>query len=139
MKGYRKVLIALNGNRDVLTQGLKLAGDEKCWVTVVKVLPSYEGDINLTGIKNIEDALSSNSGAAASGIKTDAAETRALVKVRVEEGDIPSAITEAAAQERCDVIVMGAPRRTGWRRLFGDNVVEKVIGMAPCPVLVVGA
>lgn len=43
MKGYRKILIAVNGSKDVLLKGLKLAGDEKCWVTVVKVLPPYEG------------------------------------------------------------------------------------------------
>ena len=59
MKGYRKVLIAVNGSKEVLRQGLKLAGDEECWVTVVKVIPPYEGDLNLVGIKNIEDVLSS--------------------------------------------------------------------------------
>jgi hypothetical protein len=42
MKGYRKVLIAVNGSLDVLKQGIKLAQDEKTWVTVLKVVPPYE-------------------------------------------------------------------------------------------------
>ena len=57
MKGYRKILIATNGSKEALTQGLKLAQDEKCWVTVVKVIPENEGDLDLTGIRNIEDAI----------------------------------------------------------------------------------
>ncbi|MBI4690885.1 MAG: hypothetical protein HY754_11580, partial [Nitrospirae bacterium] len=59
MKGYRKILIAVNGSKEVLRQGLKLAYDEECWVTVIKVIPPYEGDLNLTGIKNIGDVLTS--------------------------------------------------------------------------------
>ncbi|MFN3406557.1 MAG: hypothetical protein ACK40E_02365, partial [Caldimicrobium sp.] len=57
MKGYRKILIAVNGSLDVLKTGLKVAQDEGCWVTALKVIPPYEGDLNLTGIKNIEDVL----------------------------------------------------------------------------------
>ena len=64
MKGYRKVLIAVNGSKEVLDQGLKLAGDERCWVTVVKVIPSYEGDLDLVGVRKIEDVLESDGGKA---------------------------------------------------------------------------
>jgi nucleotide-binding universal stress UspA family protein len=139
MKGYRKVLIAVNGSREVLRQGLKLADDEKCWVTVVKVIPPYEGDLNLVGVKNIEDALYSGADKAVSEIKETAAAERALIKTRLEEGDISGKIVEVAEEEKCDLIIMGAKKR-GWiRKIFGDNVVERVIHRAPCPVLVVGA
>jgi nucleotide-binding universal stress UspA family protein len=139
MKGYRKVLIAVNGSREVLRQGLKLADDEKCWVTVVKVIPSNEGDLNLVGVKNIEDVLYSGADKAVSEIKETAAAERALVKTRLEEGDISGKIVEVAEEEKCDLIIMGAKKR-GWiRKIFGDNVVERVIHRAPCPVLVVGA
>ena len=139
MKGYRKVLIAVNGSRDVLTKGLDLASDEKCWVTVVKVVPSYEGDLNLVGIKNVEDVLKSNSHREVSEIKESADARGALIKTRLEEGDVPQKIVEVAKEEECDIIVMGARRHSWLRKLFGDNVVEKVISRAPCPVLVVGA
>lgn len=139
MRGYRKILIAVNGRKDVLTEGLKLAEDEKCWITVVKVLPPYEGDLNLTGIKNIEDVLNSEATKALAGI-TDTAESEgALIKTRLEEGEVHKKIIEVAEEERCDLIVMGAKKRSWIRKFFGDNVVEKVIDLAPCPVFVVGA
>ncbi len=138
MRGYRKILIAVNGSLDVLTKGLKLAQDEKTWVTVVKVIPPHDGDLDLTGIKNIADVLDSGVRQTAAAVRSVADAEGALIKTRIEEGDIPSAIVEVAKEERCDVIVLGAQRRKNFiERLFGDQVIEKVISRAPCPVFVV--
>lgn len=139
MKGYRKILIAVNGSKDVLSQGLRLAHDEKCWVTVVKVLPPNEGDLNLVGIKNIGDVLNSGCDKENAEINSIAETEGALVKTRFEEGDVHKKIIEVAEEERCDVIIMGSRRKRNLiSRFFGDNVVEKVINQAPCPVFVVG-
>lgn len=137
MKGYRKVLIAVNGPINVLKQGLKLAQDEKTWVTVVKVIPSNEGDLDLTGIKNIEDVLSSDGRKIISDIKDAAKTERALIRTRLEEGDIPQKIVEVAEEEDCDLIIMGAHKQNFIKKLLGLNIVEKVISMATCPVLVI--
>ncbi|MEW6713626.1 MAG: universal stress protein [Nitrospirota bacterium] len=140
MRGYRKILIAVNGSKDVLSQGLRLAHDEKCWVTVVKVLPPNEGDLNLVGIKNIADVLNSGLDKENAEINSIAETEGALIKTRFEEGDVHKKIIEVAEEERCDVIIMGAQKKRNLlSRLFGDNVVEKVINQAPCPVFVVGA
>ena len=138
MKGYRKVLVAVNGNRSVLDYGAKLAGDEKTWLTVVKVIPPYEGELNLTGIKNIEDVLDSGGRRAVAEIEIAAQKTGTLIKTRLEEGDVSGRIVEIADEERCDLIVMGAPKKKWYRKILGDNAVEKVIAGASCPVLVVG-
>lgn len=127
----------MNGSKEVLVKGLKLAGDEKCWVTVVKVLPPHEGDLNLTGIKNLEDVFSNGSGQVVATMYDLARAEGALIKARVEEGEIDRKIVEVAREERCDVIIMGSRKRSWLRTIFGDNVVEKVIQQAPCPVLVV--
>src|SRR4030042_4322819 len=138
MKGYRKILIAVNGSKNVLVNGLKLAHDEKCWVTVVKVLPPNEGDLNLVGVKNIEDVLTSGCYKENAEINSIAETEGALIKTRFEEGDVYKKILEVAEEERCDVIIMGSRRRRNRiSRFFGDNVVEKVINQSPCPVLVV--
>ncbi len=138
MKGYRKILIAVNGSKEVLVKGLQLASDEKCWVTVVKVIPPYEGDLNLTGIKNIEDVLDSEGRKVISDINSTAEAEGALIKTRLEEGNIHKKIVEVAEEERCDIIIMGSRKRNWIRKIFGDNVVNKVINQAPCPVFVVG-
>ncbi|HMK60086.1 MAG TPA: universal stress protein [Dissulfurispiraceae bacterium] len=139
MKGFRKVLIALNGNSQVLDAGIQMARDEKTWVIVVKVIPPFEGDLNLTGIKNIEDVLDSGVGRVVSQVDADAKALGALIKTKVRQGNVPDAIVEVADEERCDLIIMGAPKKHWLRRFFGDHAVEKVIDMAPCPVYVVAA
>ncbi len=139
MRGYRKVLIALNGSKEVLEKGIKLAQDEKTWVTVVKVVQPFDGDLNLTGIKNLNDVLDDGGSAAVREVRRIAEAEGALVKTRIEQGDVPQRIVEVAEQEQCDLIVMGSKKKKGiLSRLFGDHVVEKVIDRAPCPVFVVG-
>lgn len=138
MKGYRKILIAVNGSKDTLRKGLRLAQDEKCWVTVVKVVPPYDGDLNLTGIKNIEDVLGSGAEKEIAEIKDIARAERTIVKTRLEEGEVHEKIVEVAADEKCDLIIMGNSRTNWLKKLFGKNVIEKVINQAPCPVLVLG-
>ena len=139
MKGYRKIVIAVNGSKDVLRQGLSLAQDEKCWVTVVKVVPPHNGDLNLVGIRNIGDVLDNGASKERNEIMNIAEAESALVKTRVEEGDIPEKIVEVAEDEKCDLIIMGTNKTSWFKKLFGKNVVERVISQAPCPVLVVGA
>ncbi len=139
MRGYRKVLIAMNGSKEVLKQGIKLAQDEKTWVTVVKVVQPYEGDLNLTGIKNLNDVLDDGGAKALAEAKELAEAEGALIKTRLESGDVPDRIVEVAAEENCDLIIMGSKKKKGiLSRLFGDHIVEKVIDRAPCPVFVVG-
>jgi len=139
VKGYRKILIAVNGSKDALTQGLKLAQDEKCWVTVVKVIPPNDGDLDLTGIRNIGDAINGGATKEMSEVGEIAKKERMTVKTRLEEGRVCEKIVEVAEDERCDLIIMGSERKSWFSRVFGENIVEKVIDLAPCPVLVVGA
>ncbi len=140
MRGYRKVLVAVNGSLDVLKKGIDLAKDEKTWVTVLKVIPPYDGDLNLTGIKSLGDVLDSGASKALAGIAAAAEEEGALIKTRLEEGDVPQTIVDVAQEERCDLIILGAKRKKGLlERFFGDHVIEKVIDRAHCPVFVVGA
>ncbi len=139
MKGYRKVLIALNGSKEVLKQGIKLAQDEKTWITVVKVVQPYEGDLNLTGIKNLHDVFDDGGAASLREIRKTAEAEGAMVKTRLEEGDVPQRIVEVAEEEQCDLIIMGSKKKKGiLSKLFGDHIVEKVIDRATCPVFVVG-
>src|SRR5512143_2754916 len=105
MKGYRKVLIALNGSKEVLKQGIKLAQDEKTWITVVKVVHPYEGDLNLTGIKNLHDVLDDGGAQALSDVSKLAEAEGALIKTRLEQGDVPDRIVGVAEEEKCDLII----------------------------------
>ena len=52
-------------------------------------------------------------------------------------GQPDEAIIQVATAKRIDLIIMGSHGRTGLKRLFLGSVAERVIGQAPCPVLVV--
>jgi nucleotide-binding universal stress UspA family protein len=58
---------------------------------------------------------------------------------RLAEGDPAAEILRAAADTRCDLIVLGTHGRTGLTRLLMGSVAEQVVRKAPCPVLTVKA
>jgi len=139
MKGTRKILVALDNSLHLVSEGIRLAGEEKSWLTVLKVLPPYEGELHLTGIKNIRDLIDGERERIDREVKAVARSERAMVKTRIEPGEIDRKIVEVAREENCDLIVMGRQKTGFWQRLTGRNIVEKVIGRADCPVYVVGA
>jgi len=57
----------------------------------------------------------------------------------VKEGNPAKAIVEAAAENDCDLIVLGSHGRTGLDRILIGSVSQQVVVQAKCPVLVVKA
>ena len=135
VKNYRRVLIAMNGSKNVLVEGLRLIGNEKCNVTVVKVNPSYDGDLNLTGINNVEGVLNGEPHKSVAEIKEIAKSEGFDVKVRIEIGDIDKRIVETAEDENADLIIMGSGTQNSIKKLFFGSLVDDVTRQAPCPVL----
>ena len=58
------------------------------------------------------------------------------INTLVQEGETYEVITDLAREFMSNVIVMGSHGRTGVKRFLIGNVAEKVIGYAPCPVLI---
>lgn len=56
---------------------------------------------------------------------------------RLKDGEPVAEILYAAAESRCDLIVLGTHGRTGIRRLLLGSVAEQVLRRASCPVLTV--
>ena len=68
------------------------------------------------------------------------AEARAqgvIVETLVPRGQPFEAIIKVAQAKQVNLIILGSHGRTGLRRLLMGSVAERVIGQAPCPVLVV--
>lgn len=59
------------------------------------------------------------------------------VRRRLEMGDPTTAIVKVAEEGRFSLIVMGTHGRRGFSRLLLGSVAEKVVRIAPCPVLTV--
>jgi nucleotide-binding universal stress UspA family protein len=140
MGKYRKILVAVDGSessRNALLQAFRLAVDEKCWITVTSVVPPYEGEIELLGIKDIRAALRKPCDDALREAQQLAETERALIKTVCEEGEIHERIVDLADAENCDLIIMG---RRGLRRvepMLVGRVTARVIGHTQRDVLVV--
>ncbi len=140
MGKYRKILVAVDSSessRNALQQAFKLANEEKCWITVTSVVPPYEGEIEILGVKDIRAALRKPCEDALAEVQNIARTERMLVKTVCEEGEVYERIVDLADAENCDVIVMG---RRGLRRIertLIGSVTARVIGHTQRDVLVV--
>jgi nucleotide-binding universal stress UspA family protein len=71
-------------------------------------------------------------------VKSKAAKEGIDCEIIVHEGEEPyKYIVEEAAKNKVEMIIMGRRGRTGMKRLMMGSVTAKVIGHAPCKVLVV--
>jgi universal stress protein A len=61
----------------------------------------------------------------------------ARIYARLVAGRVVDEILSTATQEAVDLIIMGTHGRRGLAHLFLGSVTEKVLRLAPCPVLVV--
>jgi uncharacterized protein len=59
------------------------------------------------------------------------------LETAVPQGQPEQAIIMFAQAKKVNLIIIGSHGRTGWRKLLMGSVVERVIGQAHCPVLVV--
>jgi len=56
--------------------------------------------------------------------------------VRIKNGDAAREIVGLAKKISADLIILGAPRKKGLKKLFGGRVIDRVIKKAPCNVVV---
>jgi universal stress protein A len=68
-----------------------------------------------------------------------AAQAGVASEIRVTASPAVSAILEEAKALPADLIVMGTQGRTGVKQLWLGSVAERVVRLAPCPVLTVRA
>ena len=140
MGRYRKILVAIDGSessKHALRESFKLATDEKSWVTVVSVIPQYEGDLGATWISNVREAMKKPCQIALSEAENMAKKERVLIKTVCEEGEIYERIVDLADAENSDLIVMGRKGISKLSKALVGSVTARVIGHSQKDVLVV--
>lgn len=140
MSRYKKILVAVDGSQGsvhALTESFKLATNEKCWITVISVIPPYEGDLEMTAIGNVMDAVRKPCEIALQEAEKLAQNERALIKTLCEEGIIHERIVDIADAENANLIVMGQRGKHHIRRVLVGSTTARVIGHSQRDVLVV--
>ncbi|MBI4690875.1 MAG: universal stress protein [Nitrospirae bacterium] len=136
--GWKKILFATDGSKysnaamEKAIDFAKSYGGELKAISVVDVPAEFYAEAP----KVVED-LTAKAKEFVANVKKKAEVSNIKTTTFIGEGDAYKVITDLAGNEKADIIVMGSHGRTGLRRLLMGSVAEKVIGYAPCPVLVV--
>ena len=140
MGRYKKILVAVDGSESsmhALRESFKLATKEGSWITVVSVVPPYEGDLAMTAIGNIQQAIKEPYEKALSEAEKMAKAERMLIKTVCAEGEPYEGIVDLAEAEKCYLIILGRKSMSRFERVFLGSVIVKVIGHTLCRVMVV--
>lgn len=140
MGKYRKILVAVDdsaASMHALEEAFKLARCEQCWLTVVSVVPTYEGDLDMTAFGNVAKALSEPCQRALGEAQKRASERKMLIKTVCEQGEPFERISDLAEAENCDVIVVGRSTKSNMKQAAIGSVTARVIGYGQKDVLVV--
>jgi nucleotide-binding universal stress UspA family protein len=122
---FKRLLVAHDGSAystAAWEEALRLAAHFGAALTVATVAPDRDADEALGLTRNLQARAQQR------GVALD---------TMVLRGRADEAIVQAARFKEADLIVLGSHGRTGLKRLLMGSVAERVIGQAPCPVLVV--
>ncbi len=140
MGRYKRILVAFDGSdssSNALRQAIKLARLEKSWVKVVSVVPSYEGELELLGVRDVETAIRGPAEKLLSEAKAIAGGEGVSVITNLEKGEAYERIVDVAESEKCELIVMGRKGHGRIEKALIGCVTERVIGHTMKDVLVV--
>ena len=138
---FKKILIATDGSKrtqSAVQTGLEIARVHQSKVYVVYVVDT----VTFTSVpmdvtwENMYQLLKEEGEEAAGRVKAEAGPGME-VETYVLEGNPALEITKFAKDHGCDLIVVGTLGKSGIDRILLGSVAEKVVRIAPCPVLVI--
>jgi len=136
--GWKKIVFATDGSKysaQAAERAISFAksyGGELRVISVVDVPTEFYAEAP----QAVDDLVRKAKGYVAD-VKKQAEAEGVKAETFVGEAEADEAITNLAKEQKADMIIIGSHGRTGLRRLLMGSVAEKVIGYAPCPVLVV--
>jgi nucleotide-binding universal stress UspA family protein len=107
-------------------------------VHVVPVLPATQENPNYTfQVPEYEAALHAEALHKLDAMVTRLSAAGVPAERTVGNGEAGREIVRAAAESGADVIVIATHGETGWRHAIFGSVAERVVRLAPCPVLTI--
>ena len=140
MAKYRKILVAYDGSesaKNALAIASQMARENKSWIKVVAVLPDYQGDLELVGVKNIRETMEGTGRELLAEAQRIADAGDFHILTNLEQGEPFERIVHVAEEENCDLIVMGRKGLSPLERELMGSVTARVIGHTSRDVLVV--
>jgi len=139
MAKYKKILVAYDGSESA-KHALRMAGLlgrlDKSWIKVLAVMPAYQGDLELVGVSNIKETIEGPGQKLLKEAKKIADEEDVHVLCNLEQGEPFNKIVQVAADESCDLIIMGRKGFSHLERELIGGVSARVIGHTDKDVLI---
>ncbi len=139
--GFEKILVATDGSlysKAAVEEAIRLAAVCSGRLYVVQVV-EVSAEVEMWDA-NSADKIEREARSHLDGIRARAGKAGVACEIVLHFGDEPYRdIVAEALKRKVSVIVMGSHGRTGLTRLMMGSVVNRVIGHAPCKVLVVPA
>ncbi len=145
MKGVRRILHPTDFSRAsgaAFLKAVALAKEGRAELLLVHVLlppTPFIGDgyISPKTYEELEASARRGAQRELAKVVARAQKAKARVKAVLLEGVPYDKIARVARSKRADLIVMGTHGRSGLSKFFLGSVAERVIALAPCPVLTV--
>jgi nucleotide-binding universal stress UspA family protein len=143
---FNRILVATDfspASTPAVAEAVKLAREAGAELLLVHVYEppgaaTFGGYIPSANLYDeIENALRTGAEKGLEPLAEDARRQGVKATARVLRGVSDSAIIEAAAAERSDLIVLGTHGRSGLSRFLLGSVAQRVIATAPCPVMTI--
>lgn len=137
---FSRVLVAVDGSPaslHALAETFRLARAEHTSVAVVSVVPPYDGDLRLVGVRNIHALMRAPAEHALSDAMKVAGDQGFPVEPVLEQGEPHESIVTLAEKQRCDLIVVGVRGHNVSETALMGSVTARVIGFGTTDVLVI--
>ncbi len=136
--GWDKILVATDGSLDSLAAAARALDLAEAYGSKLTVLSVVDFPTRLSGqSQKLVDGIHQAHRKLVVDVTKPALAAQVQAEGIVREGKPYQVIADTARDQKANLIVMGSHGRTGLKRLLMGSVTERVIGHAPCPVLVV--
>ena len=136
---YEQILVPTDFSTDAdhaLEHAIGLAQQFQSRLTLLHAVFLYLPSSAEAGFPAYTAQLKSEADQQLQGLRNRAEEANVAVEAFTEMGVPADKIVEIAKDRHIDLIVMGTQGRTGLPHLLVGSVAERVVRLAPCPVMV---
>ncbi len=134
-----KILVAVDGSEftdTIVDQAISMGRICNSVIVAISVIPFFSDYISSAA--QLEEELSKNTRKLLEKVKGRIEKENIGCETLVRIDEQPhEPIVQEARKRNVDLIVMGTRGMTGLKRVLMGSVAQKVIGHAPCPVMVV--
>ncbi len=136
--GWKNILVPSDGSKYSVAAVDEAINYAKSYGGSLKIVSAvYTNDEFLANAPDVVEKMVKKAMTGIENVKNRIQQEGVDAETFVREGEPYKIIIDLAKELNADTIIMGSHGRTGLKRIFMGSVTSRVIGYAPCPVMVI--